>query len=208
MPLINIHFPTIPPGVFHHQSWLKSELYDELYAVWFSFTWFGRYLWNYWSVEVTPAGRQSGGFVCFCVLKSSRPTPIPRASLLCFSFQSTHKSLHWSQQSCENKNDPKLFEDHSGTVQCSICQGEATTDTRERDYNQWGKIYRVEKLSCCQHCQGKASPSPASLREGDYEELSNQAQAAVIPPLPLVPTVNQHFLSFFLSIFFCLALTW
>lgn len=47
---------------------------------------------------------------------------IPGAVLFCFAFQSTHKSLHWPQLSCENKNDPKLFKNYSGTIQCSICQ--------------------------------------------------------------------------------------
>lgn len=144
--------------------------------------------------------------LCFEIL--SPPRLIPRASRLCFSPQSTHKSLHWSQLSCENTNDPKLFQEHSGTVQCSICQGEVKTDTWEgEDYNQWGKIYSVEKLSCCQHCQGKAPPSPASLHEGDYEELSNQAQAAVIPPRSPYSYCKSTF-PFCSTLFFFFALTW
>lgn len=47
---------------------------------------------------------------------------IHREVLFCFAFQNTHKSLHWSQLSCENKNDPKLFKNYSGTIRCSICQ--------------------------------------------------------------------------------------
>lgn len=62
---------------------------------------------------------------------------IPGMSSLFFSFQCTHKSLHWSLLSCENKNYPKRFKKYSEVVRGSICQREAETDSWDReDYNQ------------------------------------------------------------------------
>lgn len=124
---------------YYPSSGISSSIMAEItavkavYALPFSSTWFGRYLWNYWSVEaaaeVGGGEEQSIPFVLFLCFEIPSPRPIPRVPLFCFSFQSTHKSLHWSQLSCENKNDPKLFKNYSGTAQCSISHGEAKADT-------------------------------------------------------------------------------
>lgn len=109
---------------YYPSSGISSSIMVEItavkavYALLFSSTWFGRYLWNYWSVEVAAAGG-SWALALFYFCASKNPLArarSPRASLFCFSFQNTHKSLHWSQLSCENKNDPKLFKNYSGTI--------------------------------------------------------------------------------------------
>lgn len=39
-----------------------------------------------------------------------------------FFFKYMYKSPHWILLSCKNKNDPQMFKNYSGTIQCSICQ--------------------------------------------------------------------------------------
>lgn len=46
--------------------------------------------------------------------------PVPRVSVVCFAFQSAHKSLLQSQLACKNKNDPKLLKNYLEIVQHSM----------------------------------------------------------------------------------------
>lgn len=93
-----------------------------------------------WKHQMGWAGEEAKHFLVFMMcFKISLSMPVPRVSLVCFAFQSAHKSLLQAQLACGNKNDPKLFQELFGD--CSTFDGYIGAGIQEEeDYNQWGKI--------------------------------------------------------------------
>lgn len=80
---------------------------------------------------------------------SPTPTPPP------FLFGYMDKSFHWILLSCKNKNDPQMFKNYSGTIQCSICQSSQDSQSGRR-LESMKKNPSLHKLSCCRRSWGKA----------------------------------------------------
>jgi hypothetical protein len=99
--------------------------------------------------------------VCFfnsllslCYSQNEIPPP-KHTHTVFFIFWYMDKSFHWILLSCKNKNDPLMFENYSGTIQCSICQSSQDSQSGRR-LESMKKNPSRHKLSCCQHSQGKA----------------------------------------------------
>lgn len=66
-----------------------------------------------------------------------------------------YKSLHWILLSCKNKNDPQMFKNYSGTIQCSICQSSQDRQSGRRLESMKKNPSRVQVV-----------PRPALLGKG------------------------------------------
>lgn len=63
-----------------------------------------------------------------------------------------YKSLHWFLLSYKNKNDPQMFKNYSGTIQCSICQSSQDRQSGRRLESMkknpsWAQVVPLPALS-------------------------------------------------------------
>lgn len=100
--------------------------------------------------------------VCFlilcwvCFYSQNEPLPLPLWYM--------DKSFHWILLSCKNKNDPQMFKNYSGTIQCSICQSSQGSQSGRR-LESMKKNPSLHKLSCCQRSWGKARSCDTLITE-------------------------------------------
>lgn len=106
---------------YYPSSGISSSIMVEItavkavYALLFSSTWFGRYLWNYWSVEVAAAGG-SWALASFYFCVSKIPSPVPLLpERPCFVFSSKIHINHSIGLNCPVKI--KMIPNHSRITQ-------------------------------------------------------------------------------------------
>lgn len=122
-----------------------------------------------WKHQMGWAGEEAKHFLGFMMcFKISLCMPVPRVSLVCFAFQSAHKSLLQAQLASENKNDPKLFENYLEIIQHSMDVLEQAFRKRKITINGEesiaGRSYPVGHSIM----EEKASPASGSLHKGNY----------------------------------------
>lgn len=122
-----------------------------------------------WKHQMGWAGEEAKHFLGFMMcFKISLSRPVPRVSLVCFAFQSAHKSLLQAQLACRNKNDPKLFKNYLEIVRHLMDELELAFWKRKITINEEKSIAGRSYPVGCRIREKKDSPTSGSLHKGNY----------------------------------------